>query len=98
MTRLEFDEMVANLEIRFKGRPAILTRSAVTWAILGYVVLIAGLLGSLTLAAASAWAIYTSPSALTLKLGVVLGLSGLIIGFSILRGAWIRLCPPQGES
>jgi Zn-dependent protease with chaperone function len=97
MTRVEFDQLVESLEIRFKNRPQVLTRNAVAWAILGYAVLIAGLLGSLLLAGASAWAVYTSPNAFTIKLGFVLGFSGLVIGYSILRGVWIRLSPPQGE-
>lgn len=98
MTRLEFDRLVVTLETRFKDRPGLLTRSAVAWAILGYVVLIVGMLGSLAVAGASAWAINASPNALTLKLGLVLGLSGLVIGWSILCSIWIRLSPPVGES
>ena len=97
MTRLEFDQMVERLEIRFKNRPQALTRSAVAWAALGYMVLLAGFSGSLALAAACGWAIWEAPNALTLKLGIVLGLSGLAIAYSIVRGAWVRLSPPRGE-
>lgn len=98
MTRLEFDQMVERLEARFKGRQQHLTRSALAWAMLGYGVLIAGLAGSLALAAACVWAICQAPSALTLKLGILIGLAALAIAWSILRGAWIRLSPPEGES
>lgn len=97
MTRLEFDQMVERLEARFKGRPQHLTRSALAWAVLGYGVLIVGLLGSLAVAVVCVWMIFESPNALTLKLGIILGLAALAIAWSILRGAWIRLSPPQGE-
>lgn len=36
-------------------------------------------------------------NALTLKLGIIVGLPALAIAWSILRGAWIRLSPPEGE-
>lgn len=97
MTRIEFDQMVERLEHRFHGRAAALTRTAVLWALLGYAVLILGFACSLALAAFCMWAIYQAPSALTIKLGLVFGLSALLIAWSIFRGAWIRLSPPQGR-
>lgn len=98
MTRLEFDQMVEQLEIRYRNRGPALTRVAVAWAILGYAVLVIALAGSIALAASCAWAIYMAPNALTIKLGAVFGLSGLIIAWSIVKGVWINLSPPVGES
>lgn len=98
MTRLEFDEMVARLEAHYKGRPEKLTRSALAWAVLGYGVLVLGLAGSVAIVAACAWVILVAPNALTIKLGLVLGIAAFAIAWSILRGAWIRLSPPEGEN
>ena len=43
MTRLEFDQMVEQLELRYQNRGPALTRVAVGWAILGYAVLVIAL-------------------------------------------------------
>ena len=98
MTRVEFDQMVEQLELRYQNRGPALTRVAVGWAILGYAVLVIALAGSTALAAGCAWAIFMAPSAVTIKLGIVLGLGGLIIAWSIVKGVWVKLSPPEGET
>lgn len=97
MTRIEYDQLVQKLESIYENRGQALTRSAVGWAVLGYVVLITGLAGSIGLAITCASMIYMAPNALTIKLGGILGLSGVIIAFSILKGVWVHLSPPEGE-
>lgn len=97
MTRVEFDHLVEHLEQRFRNRGLALTRAAVFWAMMGYTVLVLGLLISWGLVLFFGMAIYLSPSALTFKLGVVAGLSGGVVGWSILRGIWVRMEPPEGE-
>lgn len=97
MTREEFDRLVEQLEVRYRDKGEALTRTAVLWAIMGYAVLVLGLLVSLGLAVLCAGMILMAPNAITIKLGLVFGISGLWIGWSILRGAWIRLSPPVGR-
>lgn len=97
MTRLEFDHLVEKLEARFKGRQASLTRSAVLWAILGYVVLVLGFLSAAGVMAGCVWMAIAAPSVVTIKLGLVLGLSGGLIALGILKGVWVRMTPPEGE-
>ena len=97
MTREEFDRLVEQLEIRYRDKGGALTRTAVLWAIMGYAVLVLGLVVSLGLAVLCATMIFMAPGAITIKLGLVFGISGLVVGWSILRGAWIRLSPPVGR-
>ncbi|MCU0781324.1 MAG: hypothetical protein MUF04_09525, partial [Akkermansiaceae bacterium] len=97
MKRIEFDQLVERLEQRFRDRGSALTRAAVLWAVMGYAVLVLGLAASLGLVVLFGAAIYLAPNALTVKLGIVFGLSSGLIGWSILRGAWVRMPAPEGE-
>ena len=97
MTRLEFDDLVDRLESRFRNRTPALTRTAVGWAVLGYIALALGLLLSLGIVAGCVWAVIASPGVATIKLGLIFGLAALAIGISIVRGAWVRLNPPEGR-
>lgn len=98
MTRIEFDQLVEDLRKRFEGRTIALTRSALAWAVLGYIALVSGFLASLGVVAACILMVAAAPNALTIKLGLVFGITGALIAWSILRGAWVRCPPPEGEA
>ena len=89
--------MVEHLERRFRGSAAALTRSALIWALMGYVALILGLAGSIAVVAGCVALVMAAPNAATVKLALVFGLAALVIAWSILRGAWIRFEAPDGE-
>lgn len=97
MTRIEFDQLVENLERRFEGRTKALTRSAVTWALIGYLALITGLIASLGIIIGCVLLVSTAPNAATIKLGFLLGFAAAVIAWSILRGVWVRCGVPEGE-
>lgn len=96
MTREEFDQMVERLELRYHNRGRALTRAAVLWAVMGYAVLVLGIVLSLGVVLLCGAMIFMAPSAITIKLGLVFGISGAVVAWSILRGSWIRLSPPEG--
>lgn len=96
MTDDQFDAMVASLEARYQGKHPALARRAAFLAILGY----AGLAFFLIAGAAVAllmvlWVIY-APSFLAIKVGLLLGLPGAILTWSVFRGLWVRLSAPVG--
>lgn len=97
MTHEEFDRLVAQVENRFRGRPAALRYRVLLWALLGYGGLLLSFL--IILAVAALLVGYTYREDLVGR--VMGGLVALLIllggGWMTLRALCLRLPEPEGE-
>ena len=97
MTRVEFDNLVTRLDSKFKQNNEKLKVSSMLWAITGYVVLVIYIVICLMLLASCVFFIYVSPNAVTLKIGILIGLAAGGTSISIIRSLWLRMQPPEGH-
>jgi len=96
MTDDEFDRLVARLEVRYEGKHPALARRAAGLAALGYAGLAFFLVGGAAVATLVVlWVIY-APSAIAIKFGLLLGIPAILLTWSVFRGLWVRLSPPEG--
>lgn len=96
MTREAFDQLVASLESRYRGKQPALVRRAMTFAVIGYVGLAVFLLTGFGLVLGLAAMVVLMPNVLTIKIGLVVGIPAALVTWAILRGLWVRLHPPEG--
>lgn len=96
MTQEKFDQMVSELETKYRNRHGALVRRAVLFAVLGYAGLALALLLSAALCAAMIALIVLKPGFVTIKVGLVLGIPAGIVTLAVLKGVWVRLNAPEG--
>lgn len=97
MTRVQFDALVERLEGKFARHGERLKRASLVWAVMGYIVLTVYVFLCLAITAGCIWLMMERPSALTIKLGIFLGLAAGALSFSIIRSLWISLSKPEGR-
>lgn len=97
MTRVQFDNLVTKLDSKFKQNDDKLKTSSMIWAITGYVVLVIYIIICLALVAGCILFIYAAPNALTLKVGILIGLAAGGTCLSIIRSLWLRIQPVEGH-
>jgi hypothetical protein len=96
MTQERFDQMVSELETKYRNRHGALARRAVTYAVLGYAGLALALLLSAAITAVMIGLILLKPGFLTIKVGLVVGVPAAIVTWAVLKGVWVRLDAPEG--
>lgn len=97
MTRIAFDKIVEDLERKYKGRQVQLTRVAIAWAVMGYVVLLGSLACAIALVILAGSWIFLQPGIASIKLGGILVLTAGALVISILRSLWSQYHAPEGR-
>lgn len=96
MTEDKFDQMVSDLEAKYRNRHGALVRRAVVFAVLGYAGLALALLLSAAICAAMIGLILLKPSFVTIKVGLLVGVPAGLVTLAVLKGVWVRLNAPEG--
>jgi Zn-dependent protease with chaperone function len=96
MTREDFDALVQRLEGVSRRNPARYRARIVGLVVFAYAYLLLVLLGSLALCAAMIALVFAAPAAIKLALVGIIAFGGIFIG--IMRGLWVRIPSPKGDS
>lgn len=96
MTRIEFDDLVAQLENNYRGRHKSLARRALGLAFLGYLGLAFFLVIAVGLVGGSLAMVLLRPGVVTIKLGLLFGVPSAYFSFAVIKGLWVRTQPPEG--
>lgn len=96
MTDERFDQMVSELETKYRNRHGALVRRAALFAVLGYAGLGLALLLSAAICAGMIALILFKPGFATIKIGLLLGIPAALVTFAVIKGVWVRLNAPEG--
>ena len=96
MKRDEFDQLVGRMDAEARRNPRGFRRRVSALAALGYGYMLGVLLLTTGLALASGLLILRFPNGVTIKLGLIVGLTCAGMAWSILRALWVKTGAPEG--
>lgn len=96
MNRQEYNELVTKIEQRYANRPAQLRRKALSYVFGSYAYLSVVLLISLILLLLLVALVIFKPNFATIKIGIFAGAACGALLYSILKGVWVKMHPPEG--
>ncbi|MFN7141113.1 MAG: M48 family metalloprotease, partial [Limisphaerales bacterium] len=96
MSREEFDALVTRLQTASERNPRAYNLRVVLLMLLGYGYLIGVLLGAILLTMGIVALAIGFPNALTIKLGLLLGIASGGLALALTKALWVRLDAPEG--